>query len=57
MFDLKNDPDEMVNVYGNPEYAAVQKQLHAEYARLRKEFDCPSYEANNPVKLRAQKHD
>ena len=57
MFDLKNDPDEMVNVYGNPEYAAVQKQLHGEYVRLRKEFDCPSYEANNPVKLRAQEQE
>ena len=38
LFDLEKDPLEMNNVYGKPEYAAVQKELHAELARLQKHF-------------------
>ncbi|WP_372846494.1 sulfatase [Pontiella sp.] len=43
MFDLVKDPDEMVNVYGNPEYAAAREQLAAEYFRLREHYDAPAY--------------
>jgi arylsulfatase A-like enzyme len=41
LFDLKTDPRELTSVYGKPEYADVQKQLHAELDRLRKELKVP----------------
>jgi N-acetylglucosamine-6-sulfatase len=43
MFDLVKDPEEMVNVYSNPEYAEARKQLASEYHRLRKLYDAPAY--------------
>ncbi len=48
MFDLVKDPDEMTDVYGNPEYASIKKDLTAEYDRLRKHYDAPSYEEHAP---------
>lgn len=44
MFDLVNDPNEMVNVYGQLEYADFQSRLTAEYHRLREEFEAPDYD-------------
>jgi arylsulfatase A-like enzyme len=41
LFDLKTDPKELTSVYGKPEYAATQKELEAELARLRKELKVP----------------
>ena len=41
LFDLQKDPQEMKSVYDQSEYAAVQKKLHAELARLRKELNVP----------------
>ncbi len=41
LFDTKTDPHEMTSVYGKPEYAAAQKELEAELARLRKELKVP----------------
>lgn len=41
LFDLKTDPKELTSVYGKPEHAAVQKELHAELDRLRKELQVP----------------
>ncbi len=41
LFDLKTDPRELTSVYGKPEYAAAQKELEAELARLRKELKVP----------------
>jgi arylsulfatase A-like enzyme len=38
LFDLKKDPREMKNVYGDPAYAKVQAQLTAELARLRQQY-------------------
>ena len=43
MFDLNKDPNEMVNVYQNPEYSATRTQLSEEYERLRREFEAPNY--------------
>ncbi len=43
MFDLVRDPNEMKNVYGNPEYASLRKTLTDEYHRLRKHYDVPDY--------------
>lgn len=43
LFDLVKDPHEMNNVYGNPAYAGVVKQLKAELDRLQKYYkDTPA---------------
>ena len=42
LFDLKNDPDEMKSVYGNPDYAKVQARLLQELKRLKKEYVVPA---------------
>jgi arylsulfatase A-like enzyme len=41
LFDLEKDPRELKSVYGQTEYAKVQKELEAELARLRKELKVP----------------
>ncbi len=41
LFDLRKDPRELRSVYGQPEYADVQKELTAELARLRKDLKVP----------------
>jgi arylsulfatase A-like enzyme len=41
LFDRQKDPRELTSVYGRPEYAAVQKELETELARLRKELKVP----------------
>ena len=44
MFDLASDPNELVNVYGQLEYADAQSRLTAEYHRLREKFEAPDYD-------------
>jgi arylsulfatase A-like enzyme len=34
LFDLKKDPDELVNVYNNPQYSSVRDSLHQELKKL-----------------------
>jgi arylsulfatase A-like enzyme len=41
LFDLKTDSKELTSVYGKPEYAATEKELKAELARLRKDLKVP----------------
>jgi arylsulfatase A-like enzyme len=41
LFDLQKDPKEMHSVYGQSEYSEMQKELHAELARLRKQLKVP----------------
>ena len=41
MFDLKTDPNELVSVYGKPDYAGKQKELKAELDRLREKYEVP----------------
>ena len=41
LYDLQSDPKELRSVYGEPEYASVQKRLRAELVRLRKELKVP----------------
>lgn len=41
LFDLKADPKELTSVYDKTEYAKVQKELHEELDRLRKELKVP----------------
>jgi len=36
---MKNDPYEMNNLYGQPKYAAVVKELKAELLRLRNKYN------------------
>jgi len=38
LYDLKKDPHQVVNVYGNPEYADVVKDLKERLAKLRKKI-------------------
>ena len=47
MFDLKNDPNEMVNVYGSSVYKDVQSSLMQEYQRLRTLYDAPPLTIKN----------
>ncbi len=35
LYDMKNDPKEMVNIYGDPKYAVVIKSLKAKLAQMR----------------------
>jgi arylsulfatase A-like enzyme len=44
MFDLASDPHELTNIYGRPEHAELQKELHAELERLRSELEVPPVE-------------
>ena len=37
-YDLRKDPDELKNIYSDPEYADVVKKLKAELKRLRKRY-------------------
>jgi arylsulfatase A-like enzyme len=46
MFDLTNDPQEMVNVYNHPKYKQVQTSLVQEFDRLRVQYAAPPF----PVK-------
>jgi N-acetylglucosamine-6-sulfatase len=46
MFDLVKDPQEMTSVHDDPAYADARRELTAEYERLRKLYDAPSYEAH-----------
>jgi arylsulfatase A-like enzyme len=50
MFDLESDPDEMVNLYGRPEHAQLQRELHEGLERLRSELDVPPLSAQSGVK-------
>ncbi len=38
LFDLKKDPDELTNLYGNPKYSEVQKKMHIELQNLRQQY-------------------
>ena len=42
LFDLKADPKELKSFYGQADYAAIQKDLHAELSRLRAELKVPN---------------
>ena len=45
LFDLKEDPRELKSVSGQPAYAATEKELQGELARLRKELEVPEHDA------------
>ncbi len=41
LYDLQEDPIEMHNLYGDPAYAKVQKEMHRALVRLQKQYDDP----------------
>ncbi|MEM7476179.1 MAG: sulfatase [Planctomycetota bacterium] len=41
LFDLSQDPNELLSVYGDPSYSKIQSGLEDELARLREEFQVP----------------
>lgn len=41
LFDLENDPDEMINQYNNPDFSDIRNELQVELTRLRVELDVP----------------
>lgn len=49
LFDLKTDPQEMTSLYGQPAVADLQKQLHADLARLRTELKVPAEDAPETI--------
>ena len=55
LFDLKKDPNEMKSVHGDPNYAAVQKEMEIELARLRKEFKVPEVDPSKPKRQKKPK--
>jgi arylsulfatase A-like enzyme len=54
LFDLQKDPHELRSVYGAPEYAAAQKELETELARLRKELKVPDPDPPETIIKRKQ---
>ncbi|MEZ5301196.1 MAG: DUF4976 domain-containing protein [Verrucomicrobiales bacterium] len=54
LFDLKKDPKELTSVYGQPEYADVQKELEAEPERLRQELKVPEDKRPLPGEKKAK---
>ena len=44
LYDLRSDPDEMRNVYGDPAYAEIRQDLHRELELLRSHYDDSSGE-------------
>ena len=52
LFDLEKDPSEMTNIYDEPQYASIVKELKADVKRLQDELEVPddtgSVEANPP---------
>ena len=53
LFDLKQDPNELVNVYGSTDLIKVQERLSGELDRLRKLYRVP--EDNDPGRARPQR--
>jgi arylsulfatase A-like enzyme len=42
LFDLRNDPRELNNVYGHPDYAEVTQRLKRELQQLKTQYDVPA---------------
>jgi len=38
LYDLEKDPDEMRNVYDDPSYSAVRKEMHAKLKEVRASY-------------------
>lgn len=53
LIDTQKDPNEVKSVYGDPAYADVQKELHAELDRLRAELKVPPV-SEEPVRKKGR---
>lgn len=38
LYDLQKDPKELNNIYGNPDYSKIQKELHEQLEALRVKY-------------------
>ena len=41
LFDLEKDPDEIDNLYANPEYSAVRERMEKKLRKLIRQLDAP----------------
>ncbi len=48
LYDLQNDPREMLSVYGDSQYASIQKDLTAEVKRLQEKYQVPDDRGSVP---------
>ncbi len=55
LFDRQTDPRELTSVYGRPEYAAAQRDLHAELDRLRRDLRVPETDPPETILLPKKK--
>ena len=53
LFDLEKDPREMKSVFGQPDYAATEKELQTELVRLRTELQVPAQDPAEAFGARA----
>jgi len=56
LFDLQKDPDELHNVYNDPAYAEVVKQLKAELEKLRAQYGDTNLQKYLPSKPQMVRH-
>lgn len=54
MYDLQEDPQEVRNIYDNPEYAEVQQKLHTSLEALQKQYQVTDreFEQNPPERVK-----
>ncbi len=55
MYDLKTDPKELKNLYGNPQYKAIQDQLHITLDSLKKAYKVTDKEFEKTPKKQVEK--
>ena len=55
MYDLKTDPEEQHNIYNSPEYASIQKELHARLKELQAEYKVTDKEFETTPKEKVNK--
>jgi len=48
LFDLENDPSDLVNLYGEPQYAVLTEELRKRLKKLRKDYAVPAEEPEAP---------
>ena len=48
LFDLKNDPNEMNNIYDDPKYSKIKEQMHKKLSELRVKYEI---QRNGPKNL------
>jgi len=54
MFDLQEDPNELVSVYENPQYQKIVKMLKNELQKLRVQYEVPPNEYGKKIFKKAK---